>query len=204
MGRAGAFAFALPLRHLWLIAIRLRAETTDTAASYSIFPANMKLHHRTSWLYRRTMSAVVGQADELQRALMMFVRGFGLHDPERTPCGQPMSVSEAHALTELAERPTMRQRELGRRLHLQKSTVSRLVGQLAARGWVQRAAAVDDGRGVSIALTACGANVATQVQAARRVRCESLLAGIPPSQRANVLAALRVLTEAVNVQDSRG
>ncbi|MFG2029008.1 MarR family winged helix-turn-helix transcriptional regulator [Streptomyces sp. NPDC048825] len=46
--------------------------------------------------------------------------------------------------------------ELARRLRLQKSTVSRLVGQPTARGRVERAPAPDDGRGVVLRLTASG------------------------------------------------
>jgi DNA-binding MarR family transcriptional regulator len=145
----------------------------------------------------------VDQASELQEWLIAFVRDFGLHDPERTPCGQPMSVSEAHALTELARRPELRQQELGDRLRLQKSTVSRLVSQLTGRGWVQRARAADDGRGIVLALTDRGARVAAQVVAARRSRCEDLLNNIPSERRAEVLDALRVLKEAVSAEVPR-
>lgn len=146
------------------------------------------------------MVALVDQANELQASLMVFVRGFGLHDPERTPCGQPMSVSEAYALTELAQQPSLRQVELGKRLQLQKSTVSRLVAQLIQRGWVERATAVDDGRGVSLTLTSRGARLAAQVHLARIARCQALLDNVPPARRVDVLAALRLLTEAVNEQ----
>lgn len=134
---------------------------------------------------------------------MLFVRGFGLHDPERTPCGQPMSVSEAHALTELARRPQLRQRELGECLQLEKSTVSRLVGQLVTRGWIERTPAADDGRAVSLDLTARGARLATQVQEARRRRCESLLAAMPAVRREQIVAAMHLLTEALHAEQKR-
>lgn len=138
-------------------------------------------------------------AAELQEWLIAFVRDFGLHEPDRTPCGQPMSVSEAHALTELARQPVLRQRELGERLRLQKSTISRLVTQLTRRGWVRRAPAHDDGRGVALALTERGAAAATRVETARRNRCAALLDNIPFEQHAEVLSALRLLKEAIDV-----
>ncbi|MDO0934446.1 MarR family transcriptional regulator [Streptomyces sp. DG2A-72] len=115
------------------------------------------------------MSEVGGEADPalLQDVLRGFVRAFGLHQPERTPCGQAIPVSEAHALGELAQEGELRQVELGRRLRLEKSTVSRLVGQLAARGWVERAAAPGDGRGVVLRLTPSGQKAAHNLADAR-------------------------------------
>lgn len=68
---------------------------------------------------------------------MRFVRNFGLHQPDRTPCGQPLPVSVAYALAEIARDGGLRQVELGRRLKLEKSTVSRLVANLRIRGWVR-------------------------------------------------------------------
>jgi DNA-binding MarR family transcriptional regulator len=106
-------------------------------------------------------------AADLQDSLVAFVRAFGLHQPETTPCGQPIPVSEAHALGELARAGTLGQLELGQRLNLQKSTVSRLVAQLLARGWVQREADQNDGRASLLRLTASGRQAATQLAEAR-------------------------------------
>ena len=41
-------------------------------------------------------------AKELMESVVSFVRSFGLHRPEQTPCGQPVPVAEAHALMDLA------------------------------------------------------------------------------------------------------
>lgn len=134
----------------------------------------------------------------LQEALGSFVRAFGLHQPETTPCGQPISVSEAHALGELAQEGELRQIELTRRLRLQKSTVSRLVGQMSARGWVERAPAPDDGRGVLLRLTPSGRRAAQNLTEARRERFSRLLSSIPAHERAGVLHALDVMVEALD------
>ncbi|MGW0601559.1 MarR family winged helix-turn-helix transcriptional regulator [Streptomyces sp. NPDC002776] len=134
----------------------------------------------------------------LQEALGSFVRAFGLHQPETTPCGQPISVSEAHALGELAQEREMRQVELTRRLRLQKSTVSRLVGQMSARGWLERAPAPDDGRGVVLRLTPSGQRAAQNLAQARRERFSRLLGSIPVHERAVVLHALDVMVEALD------
>jgi DNA-binding MarR family transcriptional regulator len=140
------------------------------------------------------------EADAAQEALMRFVRNFGLHQPDRTPCGQPLSVSEAHAMVEIARKGQLRQVELARRLRLEKSTVSRLVTNLVGRGWVHRQAADSDGRGVLLVLTDAGATAAARQADARRDRLSTLLDRIPDDQRAAVVRALQTLAEAADEQ----
>lgn len=127
---------------------------------------------------------------------MRFVRNFGLHQPDRTPCGQPLPVSEAHAMVEIAREGQLRQVELARRLRLEKSTVSRLVGNLVDRGWVRRETADGDGRGVLLVLTDAGSTAAARQADARRNRLGALLDRIPDDQRADVVRALQTLAEA--------
>lgn len=137
-------------------------------------------------------------ATAAQDALMRFVRNFGLHQPDHTPCGQPLPVSEAHALTEIARQGQLRQIDLARRLKLQKSTVSRLVANLAGRGWVRRHIADDDGRGVLLELTDAGSATADRIAEARRQRFTAVLDRIPDDQRATVVRALQTLAEAAD------
>jgi DNA-binding MarR family transcriptional regulator len=136
----------------------------------------------------------------IRDAVSSFVRVFGLHRPEQTPCGQQMSVSEAHALTEIQRGGGLRQAELARRLRLEKSTVSRLVGQLVGRGWVARADAADDGRGIWLTLTEQGVRVAERLAQARDARFAALLERIPPDERPAILSAVRRLAEAADDQ----
>jgi DNA-binding MarR family transcriptional regulator len=136
------------------------------------------------------------EVDAAQEALMRFVRNFGLHRPDRTPCGQPLPVSEAHAMVEIARAGRIRQGDLARRLRLEKSTVSRLVTNLVNRGWVDRANADDDGRGVSLVITEAGATAAARQADARRDRLSSLLDHVPDDQRDAVVRALQTLAEA--------
>jgi DNA-binding MarR family transcriptional regulator len=135
-----------------------------------------------------------------QDALMRFVRNFGLHQPDRTPCGQPLPVSEAHALAEIARTGRLRQVELARRLKLEKSSVSRLVTNLAGRGWLHRHPADDDGRGVLLELTDAGTTAAARQADARRARFTSLLDRIPDDDRATVVRVLQTLAEATDDQ----
>lgn len=140
------------------------------------------------------------EVDALQRRLVAFVRAFGLHKGDETPCGVPIPVSEAHALTALADAGTggLRQTDLARELGLTKSTVSRLVDQLVDRGWAERRAGEADGRVRSIVLTPGGSGMAAQVAAARADRLSRLLDRVPPGERGAVLAALQALVEAAD------
>ena len=133
----------------------------------------------------------------LQERLVAFVRAFGLHQPERTPCGEPIPVSEAHALAELAQSAPLGQAELARRLRLEKSTVSRLVGQLVGRDWVRRQPDPGDGRATRLALTPEGERAAARLAEARAVKFQRLIDAIPPAERESVLDALDALTVAL-------
>jgi DNA-binding MarR family transcriptional regulator len=132
----------------------------------------------------------------LQSRVAAFVRAFGLHRPDQTPCGEPVPVSEAHALVELARDGPMTQLALSARLRLEKSTVSRLVGQLTNRGWVRRDKRAGDTRLVWLELTELGHQMAGDLAAARAARFARLLEAIPADRRAAVIDALTLLVEA--------
>ncbi len=134
---------------------------------------------------------------ELQERMIALIRAFGLHRPEETPCGEPISVAEAHALSELSRGAPMVQKELAARLCLEKSTVSRLVGLLDERGWVERVRSSEDGRAVVIGLTCKGRDAAASLAEARRAKFSRVLGAIPESRRGQVIEALGVLEEAI-------
>jgi DNA-binding MarR family transcriptional regulator len=140
--------------------------------------------------------APVASLDALEPRLVAFVRAFGLHQTERTPCGEPISVSQAHALTELAGQP-LSQAELARRLRLDRSVVSRLADALEERGWLRREPHSQDQRAVRLVLTGEGRMAAERLAGARRARLATLLDGVPEAERDNVLRALEVLTDSL-------
>lgn len=135
--------------------------------------------------------------EEFEQRMVAFVRAFGLHQPERTPCGEPIGVSQAHAITELAAQP-LTQAELARRLQLDRSVVSRLADALIERGWMQRERHPHDQRAVQLVLTAAGERAAARIAGARRERMASLLDAVPADKRDSVLHALDVLTRGLN------
>lgn len=135
---------------------------------------------------------------ELQEMIIAFVRAFGLHRPNQTPCGQPVTIAEAHALIELSRQEHLSQHNLNERLHLEKSTVSRLVGILEQRGWLERRRSQQDGRIFLLELTEAGQKAAAQLAQARQAKFARILAAIPAEAQPQVLSALDILLEAMN------
>jgi len=109
-----------------------------------------------------------GDAAKLQASFSSVVRDLGLLRPDTTPCGERMSITEAHALNELHAEGSLTQQGLAGRLRLQKSTVSRLVDGLWADGLAKRRTNPADRRSVIIELTSRGARRAEQLATARR------------------------------------
>lgn len=145
----------------------------------------------------RSTTRSVEPGRQLQDLIVAFVRGFGLLQPDRTPCNQPVSVSEAHALMELAGGARLSQQELADRLRLEKSSVSRLVAHLDQTGSVQRTKSQRDGRVLVLALTPTGEALAARIAQARATTFASLLAAIPPEDRQRALDGLALLVRAL-------
>ncbi len=135
-----------------------------------------------------------------QEQITAFIRAFGLHRPEQTPCGEPVSVAEAHALMELSRAAPLSQNDLAHRLQLEKSTISRLVALLEGRAWITRTRSSRDGRVIELRLTTAGRQAAAQLAVARQAKFVRLLGAIPENQRPAILEALRLLTEALDGQ----
>jgi DNA-binding MarR family transcriptional regulator len=135
-------------------------------------------------------------AEELMKSVVTFVRSFGLHKPDQTPCGQPVAVAEAHALMDLAAFGPMRQGELAVRLQLEKSTVSRLVRQMEAHRWIQRNSDRRDGRAVLIRLTRKGRDMASEIARAREEKFARILSAIPENKRSIIVEAISILERA--------
>ena len=145
----------------------------------------------------------MADAVDLQRQLVEFVRAFGLHQPDRTACGQPISTSEAHALGVLADEAPLRISELAGRLILEKSTVSRLVSSLAEKGWIRTSPDPSDARARLIELSASGRRAAERLKAARNAHFESVLRAIAPGRRNAVIGGLAELTRAARSLDEK-
>jgi DNA-binding MarR family transcriptional regulator len=142
----------------------------------------------------------VGQCVKLRENVQSFVRGFGLLSESKTPCGQPLQLSHAHALQMLLEGAGLapcRQKDLAASLGLDKSSIARLCARMERAGHVSQRRSTVDGRAREIELTAQGLRVARQVQTESRARFGRLLDAVPSAQRRQVLEALEILNDAV-------
>lgn len=143
-----------------------------------------------------TATGTTTDADRLQSAFAGVIRSLGLLRPDTTPCGQPVSISEAHAISELRDQGPATQQHLARVLGLQKSTVSRLVDQLEAADLVNRSPNPADRRSVLVGLTDNGVHRADRLAEARRSLFAGLLARLGPEDRRTVIEGLSRLEEA--------
>ncbi|MDQ0876576.1 DNA-binding MarR family transcriptional regulator [Paenibacillus sp. V4I3] len=100
---------------------------------------------------------------ELRLNVQKFIRHFGLLEQTVTPCGFQLSVSQVFALQEV-ENSTLILGELADRLHLERSSVSRLVDGLVKGGFVSREINEQNRREMLISLTEKGERTIEQVR----------------------------------------
>lgn len=142
-------------------------------------------------------------SQQLAEDFVGFIHAFGVLRSDTTPCGQPMSVSTAHALCELSTGSSLNQRDLAMRLGLTTSSTSRLVDQLVAKSWAEREPdpTSSDTRVRLVVLTPEGNRTARRVLQARSERFGRLLENVPAGKRSMVGEALNLLKEATNALD---
>ncbi len=130
--------------------------------------------------------------------LVALIRALGLHRPDQTPCGAPVSVGEAHALLEISRRPGISQNDLAAHLRLEKSTVSRLAKILEQRGWLDRVRDVTDARLLRLRVSGAGATMARRLRASRQAKFSKVFEAIPAHNRQAVLDSLSLLSEVLD------
>lgn len=110
-------------------------------------------------------------------------------------CG--MTVAQGATLAALLAGGPMRLGDLGRRLGIRASTLTRNLGRLEERGLVRREVDGEDGRAFRAALTERGRRLATTLGAQDEVLARRILDRLPPPRRAAVVEALEALLMAV-------
>ena len=138
------------------------------------------------------MSPRATQATSVRIALSALLLQLGLTRPEAPPGGTALAPSAEHALAVLVDGP-LAQGALADRLHLQKSTVSRLVDQLADDGWSRRIPDPEDGRRVLVQLSAKGRRRAERQAQAQDEALTQLLAQLTVDDRRALVQGLTAL-----------
>lgn len=126
--------------------------------------------------------------DDLHRLLRRLMKAGMLEQHDHA--GIVASTSEVFAVGELAETGPLSQQELGERLGLEKSTVSRLAAGLEKRGWLAREREPGNRRYYRLALTGDGRAAARQLGEHLAQGHAQLLDGLSDAERAGLALGL--------------
>jgi DNA-binding MarR family transcriptional regulator len=143
--------------------------------------------------------------DELRRLLQHLIRVGGMLEPNPAPHehgGVRVSMSEAFALGELAEAGSLSQHDLGVRLGLEKSTVSRLAAGMQERGWLSREREPANRRLYRLNLTDQGREVADRVGEDLRLHHAGLLAQLTGAEREALAVGLAGLVRVLAAHEA--
>ncbi|MDI6893651.1 MAG: MarR family transcriptional regulator [Bacillota bacterium] len=136
------------------------------------------------------------RAQRLRELLRRLVRGIGLLERgDAACCG--ITLSQCHALGELAAQEGLTPGELAARLGVDPSAVTRITDALVQQGLVRREGDPSDRRVVRLMLTPEGGHLWAQVQETMLDRSRSLLGLLPPHRQVVVLRALEHVVEAL-------
>jgi MarR family transcriptional regulator, organic hydroperoxide resistance regulator len=134
---------------------------------------------------------------QLQELFSEFLQTLGLHRPDQVPTGFSLSLSEMFALMALSAEEPMSQQVLAEQLHLEKSTVSRLVKHLEQRGWVKRVRDLHDTRMFRLYLSDEGHMQASRLAKSLAERHQRLLAELKPDEQEALAYGLSALVRAL-------
>ncbi|MGE5573540.1 MAG: MarR family winged helix-turn-helix transcriptional regulator [Bacteroidota bacterium] len=135
-------------------------------------------------------------ASRLRELLKRLVRGIGLLDREDAACCG-ITLSQCHALGEIAGGEGLTPGELAARLRVDPSAVTRITDALVQGGLLRREGDPEDRRQVRLYLTSEGRSLWDGVQSAIMERACALARRIPQDERSAVLTALERLVEAL-------
>jgi DNA-binding MarR family transcriptional regulator len=136
------------------------------------------------------------QAATLRAAIRALVRRFGVSERADVACCG-VTVAQAAALEALGAEGPLRLGDLGRRLGIAPSTLTRNLARLEASELVVREADARDGRSFRVALTREGRAAARAVEGQEEEFARQVLERIPAARREAVVAALGELLAAV-------
>ena len=135
---------------------------------------------------------------QLQGLFSEFLQALGLHRPDQVPMGFALSLSEMFALLALSAEAPVSQQGLAEQLHLEKSTVSRLVKHLERRGWVRRVRDQHDTRKLRLQLSDAGHEQAELLTKSLAERHQRLLAALRPDEQEALAHGLSALIRALH------
>jgi DNA-binding MarR family transcriptional regulator len=145
---------------------------------------------------QRSRTSSSEDARRLRDALRALVRRFAISERADVACCG-MTVAQAATLETLSAEGPMRLGELGGRLGIAPSTLTRNLARLQERGLVKLAAERRDARASRATLTAAGERAAADVLRQDEAFAASVLSRLPAGTRGEALDALEGLLVAV-------
>jgi DNA-binding MarR family transcriptional regulator len=135
-------------------------------------------------------------AVELLRAVQALVRRFAVSERADVACCG-LTVAQAATLEVLRAEPRLRLSELGRRLGITPSTLSRNLAKLGEGGLVAREDDADDARAARVSLSAAGRRKADELRQQEEAFAEDIVRRLPAARRDALLLGLQDLLGAV-------
>ena len=136
------------------------------------------------------------RAKRLLAAVQLLVRRFALSERADVACCG-LTVAQAATLGALRDTGGLRQRELGQRLGVTASTLTRNLDRLAEAGLVERRPDPEDARAARVALTRSGIAAAQRVERQETALAKAVLGRLPVERRERVVEGLELLLGAV-------
>ncbi|QMV39941.1 MarR family winged helix-turn-helix transcriptional regulator [Cohnella cholangitidis] len=140
---------------------------------------------------------------ELRSDIHKFIRLFGLLEQNVTPCGYPLSVSKVHALQEL-ENASLSITELSRKLHLERSSVSRLVDALVKENLICREVNESNRKETILTLSDKGLRSVSQIRSQSIKFYQDVLAPLSYDDRVQIYEAFKKFNGALHQYRGKG
>ncbi len=147
------------------------------------------------------MNADPRLVEKIRAASRSMVREWGFMGGDFA--GTDLSPSAVHALIEI-EQGGMTARELGARLRIEKSSVSRMLRKLVEAGDVSEGAGEEDGRVKMLSLTPAGKQRVQAIHAYAGAQVANALGHLERGQERTVLDGLRLYTAALGAAAGEG
>ncbi|HET7294735.1 MAG TPA: MarR family winged helix-turn-helix transcriptional regulator [Vicinamibacteria bacterium] len=140
--------------------------------------------------------AAESDATRLRTGIRALVRRFSVSERADVACCG-MTVAQAATIETLASTGPQRLGDLGRRLGIAPSTLTRNIGRLLETGLLEREADPDDARSSRVTLTSAGRRAAARLEEQEAGFGREVLERLPPERREAVVEALQELLVAV-------
>jgi DNA-binding MarR family transcriptional regulator len=139
---------------------------------------------------------VPSDAELLQQTILFFMI------EQKRVLARHVPITQARMLSALLRNGPISQVELGRRMGLEKSWISRAVDKLVEQGWVVRSQNEQDRRAFDLELTPQGLAQARLLHADLEAHAKSVLERLEPEARVTVMQAMRLLDGVIERPES--